>query len=131
MGIPSVKAKNAVKEKKVEGIKNIKELQPIEHLFEVFENPRKGQMRYSYGILRRYYDEWQHTGEVPVKTQPTTKVSNLEQIKGYIPKSLKQEFIEAIEAANAMSLKQATYGDVLAVAIREYLDRRFVDTGGD
>ena len=40
-GIEKNRAKNAVNEKKVEGIKDLEELKPIEHLFEVFEKPRK------------------------------------------------------------------------------------------
>ncbi|MFY9174122.1 MAG: hypothetical protein WAO24_02075, partial [Peptococcia bacterium] len=38
-GVENAKAKNMIAKYKVDGIKYIKELKPIEHLFEVFEKP--------------------------------------------------------------------------------------------
>ncbi len=127
MGIPSSRAKNAINVDKVEGIKNIKELRPIEHLFEVFENPRKGEMRSSYGILRRYFIEWHDTGKIPKKRKVRVEKPHLVILKGYVPKTLKDELRERMQQANAISARQVTYGEVLTIAVREYLDRRFTD----
>ena len=123
-GIPEMRAKNAIKILGVEGIKNIPELKPIEHLFAVFENPRKGSMRHSYGILRRYYDEWKQTGVVPTLRPGKPKHTDMTDLRVTIKQSLKDELADLIKKANDVSLYQTTYTEAVSIAIREYIDRR-------
>lgn len=127
-GIESTKAKNAVSEKKVEGIKYLEELKPIEHLFEQFERPRKGGMVNQYGILRRHYDYWKDTGEVPKISPgrpPRWKDNpNVVNINIPFPKDLYEEFKGVVDRANEMSIVKVTYRDMFAVAIQEFIQRR-------
>lgn len=127
-GIPETRAKNAVSEKKVEGIKCLEELKPIEHLFEQFEKPIKGGMINQYGILRRHYDYWKHTGEVP-KISPGRPKKHTDDnlvnvnIRNF-PKDLYEEFKTIVDNANAMSVMKVGYHDTIAVAVKEFCDRR-------
>lgn len=123
-GIPEVRAKNAVAKLKVEGIKYLEELKPIEHLFEQFEKPIKGGMVNSYGILRRYYDEWKATGKVPKLSTGRPIKEGYAWLKVSIPETLKDEFQAVVDKANSMSIVHVTYSDMAAVAIREWVDRR-------
>lgn len=123
-GIPSVKAKNAVKEKGVEGIKNIPELAPIEHFFEVFEKYTKAGIINSYGIKRSIYDRWKQTDEVPRFSPGRPVKDGLIEVKYSIPQRLRDEFNSVVEKANSMSVVQVTKSQMVAIAIREFLDRR-------
>jgi hypothetical protein len=123
-GIETNRAKNAVNEKGVEGVKYIKELEPIEHLFEQFEKPIEGRMIHSYGILRRYYDDWKNTGEVPKFSPGRPTKEGMEILKATIPASLKRQFQTVVDKANSMSVVQVTYSDMVAVAIDEFIKRR-------
>lgn len=125
-GITEMRAKNAIKLLGVEGIKNIPELKPIEHLFVVFENPRKGSMRNSYGILRRYYDEWKQLGRVKYLTTAKRRPAqdNMAKINVEIMKTLKDELTDLIDRANAISVQKTNYTEAVSIAIREYIDRR-------
>lgn len=123
-GIPEVRAKNAIKIDKAEGIKKIKEIESIAHLFEVFEKPIKGGMVNSYGILRRYYDEFKITGEAPKphsgrppKLGTTKKIFTL-------PIDLVEKFYKLVDNANAMSIQTVTYSEMAAVALHEFIQRR-------
>ncbi len=123
-GIAETRAKNAVCEKRVEGIKYLEELKPIEHLFEQFEKPIKGGMVNSYGILRRYYDEWKATGKVPViRSGRPPKIGMVER-KFDIPEHVALKFKAVVDKANSMSIKKVTYSDMAAVALSEFCDRR-------
>lgn len=127
-GIEPTKAKNAVSQKKVEGIKYLKELAPIEYLFEQFEKPIKGGMVNSYGIMRNHYDYWKRTGEVPQISPgrpPKWKGNpNVVNINIPLPKNLYEEFQGVIDKANDMSIIKTTYRDMIAVAISEFIARR-------
>ena len=123
-GIPETRAKNAVSEKKVEGIKYLEELEPIEHLFEVFEKPIKGGMVNSYGILRNYYDRWKQTGEVPRKSTGRPKKEGMVEVKYYVPLVVREEFKKVVDNANKMSIVKVTYSDMAAVALSEFCSRR-------
>jgi len=127
-GIDPNKAKNAVSEKKVEGIKYLKELQPIEHLFEQFEKPIKNGMVNSYGIRRKHYDYWKRTGEVP-KISPGRPPKwkgnpNVVNINIPFPKDLYEEFKGVVDNANDMSVVKVTYRDMIYVAVQEFIQRR-------
>lgn len=123
-GIESSKAKNAVKVKKIEGIKYIKEIEPIEHLFEQFEKPVKNGIVNSYGILRRYYDEWKATGIVPTPPTGRPPKEGTVILKARIPEKLKEDFQSIVDKANSMSVIRVTYSDMVAIAIKEFCDRR-------
>lgn len=123
-GIPETRSKNAVNEKKVEGIKYLEELKPIEHLFEQFEKPIKGGMVNSYGILRRYYDEWKATGKVPKFSTGRPIKEGYVWLKASVPETLKDEFQSVVDKANSMSIYHVSYSDMVAVALREWIDRR-------
>lgn len=123
-GIEKTRAKNAIKDKGADGIKYLKELSPIEHLFAVFEKPIKGRIVYSYGILRRYYDEWKITGEVPSPPPGRPKKEGYVDVKYNIPKKLRDEFNAVVDKANSMSTVHVTYSDMAAVAISEFCQRR-------
>lgn len=123
-GIERNRARRAISEKGVEGIKYLKELEPIEHLFVVFEKPIKGKIVNSYGILRRYYDDWKSTGEVPSPPPGRPKKKGYVDVKYNIPLDLREEFNAVVDNANSMSVVHVTYSDMAAVAIREWIDRR-------
>ena len=124
-GIETNRAKNAVKEKGVEGIKYLEEFKPIEHLFEVFEKPIKGKIVNSYGIKRRYYKKWSREGIV-IK-QPTGRpplAGEDVEIRYKVPKHIKDEFMTIVDNANRISAVKVTYKDMIAVAIQEFCQRR-------
>lgn len=128
-GIPSTRAKNAVSEKKVEGIKYLKELKPVEHLFEVFEKPVRGGMRYSYGIRRNYYDHWKLTGEVPIRPtgKPAYKLDpeNLCNVNiRNFPRDTYEKLKKIVDNANAVSIRKVGYHEMIAVAVEEFVARR-------
>ena len=128
-GIESVRAKNAVcRSSRIEGIKNIEELRPIEHLFEQFERPIKGGMVNQYGIRRSYYDSWKSTGEVPIvpsgrpKKHTNKNIVNV-NIRNF-PKDLYEEFKTIIDNANAVSVVKVGYHEMIGVAVQEFIQRR-------
>lgn len=127
-GVKSSRAKKAIEVKKVEGVKHIEELKPIEHLFEQFEKPIKGGMVNQYGILRKHYDYWKKTGEVPkISTgrPPRWKNNpNVTNINIPFPKDLYEEFKGVVDRANDMSMVKVAYRDMIYVAVREFIDRR-------
>lgn len=123
-GITANRAKSVVSGKKVEGIKNLEELEPIEHLFEVFEKPTKNRIVNSYGILRRYYDDWKATGKVPIPPAGRPKKKGYVDVKHSIPETLKAEFNAVVDKANSMSVIHVTYSDMAAVAFKEFIQRR-------
>lgn len=123
-GIPKTRAKNAVAKLGVEGIKNLPELAPIEHLFEVFEKPIKGRIVNSYGILRRYYDEWKVTGKVPTPPPGRPPKEGYVWFKVRIPEKIKKDFQTVVDNANAISAVHVTYSDMAAVAFKEFVERR-------
>ena len=124
-GIETNRAKNAVKDKGVEGIKYLEEFKPIEHLFEVFEKPIKGKMVNSYGIKRKYYKKWKREKVVPKRPTGRPPLAGDEvEFRYKIPKHLKEEFTRIVDNANRISAVKVTYKDMVAVAIQEWIDRR-------
>ena len=125
-GIPESRAKNAVKDKGVEGIKYLEEFKPIEHLFEVFEKPIKGKIVNSYGIKSKYYKKWKREGIVPKRPTGRPPLAGDEvEIRYRIPKHIKEEFMTIVDNANRISAVKVTYKDMIAVAIKEFCDRRY------
>lgn len=125
-GIETNRAKNAVKDKGVEGIKSLEEFAPIEHLFEVFEKPIKGKMVNSYGIKRKYYKKWKREGIVPKRPTGRPPLAGDEvEIRYRIPKHIKEEFMTIVDNANRISAVKVTYKDMIAVAIQEFNERRY------
>jgi len=122
-GIETNRCKNAVSKLGIEGIKNLKELEPIEHLFEQFEKPVLNGMVKSYGILRRYYDDWKQTGEVPKFSTGRPIKEGYVWLKASIPENLKEEFQAVVDKANSMSVVHVTYSDMVAVAIKDWILR--------
>ncbi len=124
-GIDTNRAKNAVAKLGVEGIKNLEEFKPIEHLFEVFEKPIKGKMVNSYGIKRKYYKKWKREKVVPKRPTGRPPLAGDEvEIRYRIPKHIKEEFTRIVDNANRISAVKVTYKDMVAVAIQEWIDRR-------
>lgn len=126
-GIEKTKARNAVSEKKVEGIKYLEELRPIEHLFEQFESFRKGEIRNQYGIRRNYYDKWKSTGEIPTRPpgRPVTETGDICNVNlRSFPKDLYEQFKTVVDNANAVSIVKVGYHEMFAVAISEFVQRR-------
>jgi hypothetical protein len=135
-GIETARAKNAVAEKKVEGVRYIKELKPIEHLFEVFEKPRKGEIRNQYGIRRSHYDYWKRTGKVPKISPGRPKRwedDTYTNLNIPIKNELYDRFKRMVDNANAVSAVKITYRDMIYVAMEECMQRRpqFVGGGDD
>ena len=122
-GIPTSTAKSAVGEG-LEGIARVEKLKPIAHLFREFE---KG-LRKQYGILRRHYDFWKQTGEVPKVSSgrpPKWKNNpNVINLNIPFPKDLYEQFKKVVDKANSMSVIKVTYRDMVAVAVKEFIDRR-------
>jgi|GEM_PF-1820425 len=128
-GIESTKAKNAISRSiKIEGIKHLNELAPIEHLFEVFEKPLRGGMVNQYGIKRTHYDYFKRTGEAPLISPGRPKKfkdkSQFTNINIELPKKIYDEFKDVVDNANSMSAIRVYYPDMIAVAIKEFTDRR-------
>ena len=121
--IPTGTAKGAAGEG-LEGIARIEKLKPIAHLFREFE---KG-LRKQYGILRRHYDYWKQTGEAPkVSTGRPPKWKNNPNVINLnipFPKDLYEQFKKVVDRANSMSVIKVTYRDMVAVAVKEFVDRR-------
>lgn len=132
-GIETIRAKSTVSTKKVEGIKYLEELKPIEHLFEVFEKPRKGGIVNSYGIKRKHYDYWKRTGKVP-KISPGRpkrwKDDAYTNLNIPIKKELYDRFKRMVDNANAVSAIKITYRDMIYVAMEEAIQRRPEFAGG-
>jgi len=123
-GIPTGTAKSAIGDGGLEGIAKIEKLKPIAHLFREFE---KG-LRKQYGILRRHYDYWKQTGEPP-KVSPGRPPKwknnpNVINLNIPFPKDLYEQFKKVVDRANSMSVIKVTYRDMVAVAIKEFIDRR-------
>jgi len=122
-GIPTGTAKGALADG-LEGIARIEKLKPIAHLFREFE---KG-LRKQYGILRRHYDYWKQTGEAPkVSTgrPPKWKSNpNVTNLNIPFPKDLYEQFKKVVDKANSISVIKVTYRDMVAVAVKEFVDRR-------
>ena len=123
-GIDPKRVEYVVKADGVEGIKKLEELEPIEHFFEVFEKPIKGRMVQTYGILRRYYDDWKRDGKVPIRPPGRPKRKGVTILKATVPIDLKDEFQALVDKANSMSVVHVTYSDMVAVAIQEFIQRR-------
>lgn len=123
-GIPENKAKNAVNKLGVEGIKYLDEFKVIESLFEVFEKPVKGHMLKSYGIKRRYYDEFKVTGECPRVQPGRPKIDGKSEIKVFVPTELKEELVRIKNKSNSISYQSISLSDMATVALAEYLERR-------
>lgn len=128
-GIETNRAKNAVKDKGVEGIKYIDEFKPIEHLFEVFEKPIKGRIVNSYGIKRNLYRKWKQTGEVPklaTGRPPLARLAGVDEVefRYMIPKHIKDDFTKVVDNANSISAVKVTYKAMAAVALSEFTARR-------
>lgn len=123
-GIPTGTAKSAIGDGGLEGIAKIEKLKPIAHLFREFE---KG-LRKQYGILRRHYDYWKQTGEAPkVSTGRPPKWKNNPNVINLnipFPKDLYEQFKKVVDRANSMSVIKVTYRDMVAVAVKEFIDRR-------
>lgn len=132
-GVDNVRAKNAIKILGVEGIKNVEQLKPIEHLFEVFEKARKGEIRNQYGIKRKHYDYWKETGKVPkISTgRPKRwKDDTYTNINIPIKKDLYDRFKRMVDNANDVSAVKITYRDMIYVAMEECMQRRPQFAGG-
>jgi len=132
-GIETTRAKNAVAEKKVEGIKYLEELKPIEHLFEVFEKPRKGGIVNQYGIKRKHYDYWKRTGKVPKISPGRTKIwrdGTYTNINIPIKNELYNKFKRMVDRANDVSAVKVTYREMIYIAMEEAIQRRPEFGGG-
>lgn len=122
-GVPEGTAKRTVGQGGVESIKNIPELKPIEDLFEVFERFIEGKKLNTYGIRRNWYDEWKLSGNLPRTYTGRPHLGKVE-LKLHIPQELKLQLTKAIKKANSMSVTSVSQSDVVAIAIKEFLDRR-------
>lgn len=131
-GIPTGTAKSAVGEEGLKGIAGIEKLKPIAHLFREFE---KGDMRKSYGILKKHYDYWKRTGKPPKvspgrpprwKNDPTYCNINIP-----IKRDLWERFKRMVDNANAVSVVKISYRDMIYVALEEAIQRRPQFAGGD
>ncbi len=106
------------------GIQTIEAIKPIAHLFHRFEEGEE----VSYGILKSHFDKWQRTGIVPKVSSgrpPKWKGNpNIVNINIPIDKRLYEEFKAVIDKANSMSTVKYSYRDMIATAMREFIDRR-------
>lgn len=130
-GIPEGTAKAATA-RGLEGIASIQALKPIGHLFKEFEKYVKGGVRKQYGILRSHYDYWKKHGEPP-KLSPgrPPKYKNCAEIRLYLDQKLYDDFKAIVDKANSMSEVKVYYRDMIAVAVREFVDRRKHILDGD
>ena len=107
-----------------DGIDSIQALKPIAHLFHRFEEGEE----ISYGILKSHFDKWQRTGKAPKVSSgrpPKWKDnSNIVNINIPFPKDLYNEFKQIVDNANSVSIMKVSYRDMIAVAVKEFCDRR-------
>lgn len=99
-------------------------LEPIAHLFICFEE----EGRKTWAIKKSHFDKWQRTGKAPKVSSgrpPKWKDNpNLVNINIPIDKRLYEEFKSVIDKANSMSTVKYSYRDMIATAMREFIDRR-------
>ena len=127
-GIPTGTAKSAIGDKGLEGISRIEKLGPIAHQFKEFPKYENGTLRSQYGILKNNYDFYKREGR-PRKQSPGRPPKwkdnpNMVNINIPFPKDLYEEFQSVVDNANEMSVVKVTYRDMIAVAIKEFCERR-------
>jgi hypothetical protein len=129
-GVDTKKLKNAISCHGVNAAKYIEQLEPIGHQFREFE---KGT-RKSYAIAKTIYEFWKKNGTTRgVSSGRTQKWDKGEffNINKRIPKHLWDRFSKIIKVANLKAVTQVSHQDMLAVAIKEFCDRRSHILGGD
>ncbi|MDD4429567.1 MAG: hypothetical protein PHG64_14430 [Paludibacter sp.] len=126
-GIPVGTAKSGAA-RGIDGISAVEALKPIAHQFKVFPKYENGTLRNQYGILKTNYDFYKAKGRArkqsPGKTPKWKNDDNFTNINIPIDKKLYEEFKEVVDNANAASIVKVLYRDMIAVAIREFVDRR-------
>lgn len=129
--IPEGSAKGAIG-LGLEGINKIAKLKSIAHLFREFPNGERKQ----YGILKKHYDRWKRTGNVPKvstgrppkwKTNDSYENLNIPILKSLYSGKLKK----VVDNANAVSVVKLTYRDAVYLAIEEFCMRRPQFLDGD
>lgn len=128
LGIPPDTIKDVFRGKSIDSIQAIK---PIAHLFHCFKEGDE----VAYAILKKHFDKWRKTGEVPkVSTGRPPKWKdnpNVVQLRIYMPKDVYEEFKAIVDKANSMSTVKVTYRDMIEISIKEFNDRRRQILGGD
>lgn len=126
--IPTGTAKSVIGEKGLEGISGIEKLKPIAHQFKEFPKYENGNLRNQYGILKTNYDFYKREGRArkqsPGRPPKWKDNPNVVNINIPFPRDLYEEFQGVVDKANEMSIVKVTYRDMIAVAIREWIDRR-------
>lgn len=126
-GIEKERAKRAIRVDYAEGIKRLKELRPIEHLFEVFESFRKGESRNQYGIRRKYYDHWKEKGEVHGISPGRSKIwrkGTYTNVNIPVKNELYDRFKRMVDRANDVSHIKISYREMIWIAMEEAIQRR-------
>lgn len=127
-GINANTAKSAIGSKGLEGINSIDKLKPIAHQFKEFPKYENGRLRNQYGILKTNYDFWKKNGRARKQSpgRPPKWKDNPDYVNINIPiqKKVYDEFKEVVDNANAASIVKVHYRDMIAVAIKEFCDRR-------
>lgn len=127
-GINSNTAKSAIGANGLEGITSLDKLKPIAHQFKCFPKYENGNLRNQYGILQSNYDYYKKNGNVrkqsPGRPPKWKDNPNVVNINIPFPKDLYEQFQGVIDKANDMSIVKTTYRDMIAVAIKEFCDRR-------
>jgi len=127
-GINPNTAKSAVGDGGLDGIKNIAFFKPIAHLFREFP---KG-MRKQYGILRRHYDVWKQTGQVPkVSSGRPSKWTGEEKNINIPAPPFYEQFKAGVKKANSKATQQVTVRQVIYLSMSEYMQRHVSIFGVD
>jgi len=125
--IPTGTAKRMT-ENGLEGVSSSEVLKPIAHQFKIFPKYENGKLRNQYGILKTNYDFYKEHGvarkQSPGKTPKWKDNPNVVNINIPFPKDLYEEFKGIVDNANDLSITRVAYRDMIAVAVKEFCDRR-------
>jgi hypothetical protein len=81
-------------------------------------------MRKQYGILRRHYDSWKQTGDVPrVSSGRPPKWTGEEKNINIPAPPFYEQFKAGVRKANSSATQQATVRQCIYLAMKEYMDR--------
>lgn len=127
-GINANTAKSVIGKSGLDGINSIDKLKPIAHQFKEFPKYENGRLRNQYGILKTNYDFWKKNGRARKQSpgRPPKWKNDPDYVNINIPmqKKIYDDFKEVVDNANALSVVKVPYRDMIAVALREWTDRR-------
>jgi len=119
--------------RKLRALNTLEELKPIEHLFEVFEKPRKGGIVINTASSVNITITGKGRGKVPKISPGRPKIwkdDTYTNINIPIKNELYDRFKRMVDRANDVSAVKITYREMIYIAIEEAIQRRPEFAGG-